>query len=69
MSCPYIFPSASRCPRDDVEERVGQVTIAIKGVVPTTKRDVAKIPALLLDGDRRRQTHSKYTSKKKKKRY
>lgn len=46
MSCPYIFPSTSRCPRDDVQEGVGQVTVTIKRVISTTKRDVAEISAL-----------------------
>lgn len=45
MSCPYIFPSTSRCPGNNIQEGVGEVTITIEGVVPTTKRDVAKVPA------------------------
>lgn len=45
-NCPYIFPSASRSPRDDVQEGVGQVTVTIKGVISTAKRDVAEISAV-----------------------
>lgn len=45
MSCPYIFPSTSRRPGNYIQEGVGQVTITIEGVISTTKRDVAEIPA------------------------
>lgn len=45
MSCPYIFPSTSRCPGDYIQEGVCQVAITVEGVVSTTKRDVAEIPA------------------------
>lgn len=44
MSCPYIFPSTSRCPGNNIQEGIGQVTITIERVVSTTKRDVAEIP-------------------------
>lgn len=45
MLCPYIFPSTSRCPGNYIQEGVGQVTVTIEGVIPTTKCDVAEIPA------------------------
>jgi len=45
MSSPYIFPSTSRCPGNDIEEGVGQVTVTTEGIVSTTKGDVAEIPA------------------------
>lgn len=42
---PYIFPSTSRRPGNDVQERVGQVAIVIEGVVSASQGDVAEIPA------------------------
>lgn len=45
MSCPYIFPSTSRCPGNYIQEGVGQVTITIEGVISPTECDVAEIPA------------------------
>lgn len=45
MSCPYIFPSASWCPGNYIQEGVGQVTVVIEGVVSTAECDVAEIPA------------------------
>lgn len=42
---PYIFPSTSGRPGNDVQERVGQVAVVIKGVVSASQGDVAEIPA------------------------
>lgn len=42
---PYIFPSASGRPGNDVQERVGQVAVVIEGVVSASQGDVAEIPA------------------------
>lgn len=59
MSCPYIFPSTSRCPGNYIQEGVGEVTIAIEGIVSTPKRDVAEIPAW-----RRKETNGELNGKK-----
>lgn len=42
---PYIFPSTSGRPGNDVQERVGQVAVVVEGVVSASQGDVAEIPA------------------------
>lgn len=42
---PYIFPSTSGRPGNDIQERVGQVAVVVEGVVSASQGDVAEIPA------------------------
>ena len=42
----YIFPSTSGCPGNDIKKGIGQVTVAIEGIISTAQRDIAEVPKI-----------------------
>lgn len=48
--CTDLLPASAVGVGDDVEQRVGQVAVAVEGVIPPTDGDVGEVPE---GGDRR----------------